>query len=279
MKGAMSYPNVRASFVGVAASLAVLLTGCVGFSPDGGMGVVADIAGSELNKDAVALRTPEDAESARDTVKRLLRRPLTAEAAVQIALLNNRDLQAAYNSLGLSEAALVKASLPPNPTFSISDIAGGGAFEFERTVVVSILALATLPARAEIAGDWFHQAQLKAALETLRVAAQTRRAYYNAVAARSLVRFLEEATASAQTAAQLARRLGESGAINKLDQARDQVFYADLAAETASARRRAVAAREELVRWTGVWDSETGFRLPNAFAAAAGTAARARLRG
>jgi len=248
----------------LAATIAILLAGCAGFSPDGGMGVVADIAGSELNKDVVALRTPEDAEIARDTVKRLLRRPLTADAAVQIALLNNRDLQAAYNALGLSEAVLVKASLPPNPTFSISDIAGGGAFEFERVVVVSILALATLPARSEIAGDRFQQAQLKAALDTLRVAAQTRRAYYNAIAARSLVRFLEEATASAETAAQLSRRLGESGAMNKLDQARDQVFYADLTAETASARRRAVATREELIRWMGVWGGETNFRLPSA---------------
>jgi outer membrane protein TolC len=248
----------------LAAGIALLLAGCAGFSPDGGMGTVQDIAGFELNKDVVALRTPKDAEIARDTVKRLLRRPLTAEAAVQIALLNNRDLQAAYGALGLSEAALVKASLPPNPTFSISDIAGGGAFEFERAVVVSILALATLPARAEIAGDRFHQAQLKAALETLRVAAQTRRAYYNAVAARALVRLFDEATASAATEAQLARRLGESGAMNKLDQARDQVFYADLTAETATARRRAVAAREELIRWIGAWGSETSFRLPDA---------------
>jgi outer membrane protein TolC len=246
------------------AGLAVLLAGCAGFSPDGGMGAVQDIAGAELGKDVVALRTPDDAEVARATVRRLLKRPLTADAAVQIALLNNRDLQAAYSSLGISEAALVKASLPPNPTFSVSDIAGGGAFEFERVVVVSILALATLPARAEIAGDRFRQAQLKAAHETLRVAAQTRRAYYQAVAERTLAHFLEEATASAETAAQISRRLGESGALNKLDQARDQVFYADLTAETASARRRVISAREELIRWIGVWGGDLDFRLPNA---------------
>jgi outer membrane protein TolC len=244
--------------------LAGLLAGCAAFSPDGGMNAVQDIAGTELGKDVVALRTPDDAEAARVTVKRLLRRPLTADAAVQIALLDNRDLQAAYSELGISEAALVKASLPPNPTFSISDIAGGGAFEFERAIVVNILALATLPARAEIAGDRFRQAQLKAALETLRVAAHTRRAYYQAVAARALARFLVEATASAETAAQLSRRLGESGALNKLDQARDQAFYADLTAETAGARRRVVAAREDLIRWIGAWGGETDFRLPDA---------------
>jgi outer membrane protein TolC len=260
----MPYLRWRPLLAGIVTGLAALLTGCAGFSPDGGMNAVQDIAGSELDKDVVALRTPDDAEAARGVVRRLLKRPLTAGAAVQIALLNNRDLQAAYSELGISEAALVKASLPPNPTFSLSDIAGGGAFEFERVVVVSILALATLPARAEIAGDRFHQAQLKAALETLRVAAQTRRAYYQAVAARTLARFLEEATASAETAAQLSRRLGESGALNKLDQARDQVFYADLTAETASARRRAVAAREDLIRWIGAWGNEINLRLPSA---------------
>ena len=100
------------------AGLAVLLAGCAGFSPDGGMGAVQDIAGAELGKDVLALRTPDDADVAHATVRRLLKRPLTADAAVQIALLNNRDLQAAYSSLGISEAALVKASLPPNPTFS-----------------------------------------------------------------------------------------------------------------------------------------------------------------
>jgi outer membrane protein TolC len=250
--------------VAAALGLAVSLAGCSGFSPDGGMAAVQDIAGAALGKDVAARRSPDEEDAARTAVQRLLRRPLSADAAVQIALFNNRDLQAAYSELGISEAALVKASLPPSPTFSLSDIAGGGAFEFERQIVVSILALATLPARVEIAGDRFRQAQFKAALATLRLAAQTRRAYYQAVAARALVRFLEEAAATAQSAAQVSRRLGESGAISKLDQARDQAFYADLTAETATARRRAVAAREDLVRRLGLWGGDLGFRLPDA---------------
>jgi outer membrane protein TolC len=228
------------------------------------MGVVQDVAGSALGKDVVAVRTPEEAEIVHEAVAHLLKRPLTASAAVEIALLNNRELQAAYSELGISEAALVKATLPPSPTLALSDIAGGGAFEFERQAVVSILALAMLPARADIAGDRFHQAQLKAALATLRLATQTRRTYYRAVAARALARFLEDATASAETAAQLTRRLGESGSASKLDQARDLAFYADLTAEMAGAHQHAAAAREELVRRLGVWGGDLNFRLPNA---------------
>ena len=48
-------------------------------------------------------------------VKALLGNDLTAEAAVQIALLNNRKLQAVYNRLGIAQADLVQAGLPPNP--------------------------------------------------------------------------------------------------------------------------------------------------------------------
>ena len=127
------------------------------------MGVVADIAAAALDKDVAALRTPEAAEAARARVQALLRRPLTADAAVQVALLNNRGLQAAYNELGLAETALVQASLPPNPTFSLSRISTPIELEIERAIIADILALATLPARAEIAADRFRQAQLSAA--------------------------------------------------------------------------------------------------------------------
>src|SRR5262252_10468629 len=81
---------------------AMLLSGCTWFSPDAGMGVVSTIAQQELNKDAAAIRSPEEAEAASARVRHLLGRPLTADAAVQIALLNNRGLQAAYDELAIA---------------------------------------------------------------------------------------------------------------------------------------------------------------------------------
>src|SRR5215467_12054643 len=255
---------MRAAF---SIAFALLLSACQTWSPDGGMSVVADIAGRDLNKQTVALRTPEEAQSARAQVVALLRRPLTADAAVRVALLNNRGLQAAYNELGLAEAAMVQASLPPNPTFSVSRIATSLEIEIERRIVADILALATLPARADIAADQFWQAQLRAAEETLRVAADTRRAFYRAVAARQLARFFEQAKSAAETTSELARRLGESGAMNKLDQAREQVFYAEITAQLATARQRAASERERLVRLMGLWGGDLDFRLPDSLPA------------
>src|ERR1700716_2681018 len=154
------------------------LSGCATFSSDGGMNVVANVAGETIQKDVVAIHSDEEAESARNAVQRLLRRPLTVDAAVQIALLNNKGLQASYNELALAEAGMVQESLPPNPTFSIFRIAGNGALEAERQVVGNILALSTLAFRSESARERFRQAQLRAAEETLRLAADVRRSYY-----------------------------------------------------------------------------------------------------
>jgi outer membrane protein TolC len=242
---------------------ALILSGCASFSPDGGMAGVADTAGAALRKDVVAIHSVDDAERAHSAVGALLRKTLTADSAVQVALFNNRGLQAAYNELAVAEAELVQDSLPPNPTFSLSRIVGGGGSEIERQVVGDILALATLPFRSDIARDRFRQAQLRAALETLRLAADVRRAYTRAVVARELVDLLTEAKATAESTAQLAMKLGETGSVSKLDQAREQVFYAETTADLATIRQEAASVRERLTRLLGLWDGDLGFRLPN----------------
>ena len=246
----------------VALSISILLAGCASFSPDAGMSGVADIAANTIKKDVIATRSVDDAERVNILVAQLLRRTLTVDTAVQLALLNNRGLQAAYNELALAEADSIEQSLPPNPTISLSRISGDGANEISRQVIGDILALATLPFRTEIARERFHQAQLRAALETLRLAAEVRRAYYQAVGTNELVGLLTETKTTAETIAQLAEKLGQTGSLNKLDQAREQVFYAEITADLATARQQATSARERLARLLGVWDGQLDFKVP-----------------
>jgi outer membrane protein TolC len=241
---------------------AIVLSGCASFSSDGGMAIVADLTAETIQKDVVSIRTEDDALRADVAVKGLLRRGLTVDTAVQIALLNNRGLQASYNELALAETDLVQASLPPNPTFSISRISGDGAIEIERQIVGDILALATLPFRSEIARQRFQKAQLRAAEETLGLAADVRRAYYRAVGANELAGVLADAKSTAQSTAELAEKLGQTGSLNKLDQAREQVFYAETTADLATFRQEAASSRERLIRLLGLWDGQTGIRLP-----------------
>lgn len=242
---------------------AIGLAGCATFSPDGGMGAVSELTGQAIHKDVAFVRSEADAAAVDAQVRRLLARPLSVDAAVQVALLNNKGLQAAYNELALAETDFVEQSLPRSPVFSVSTIAGGGASEIERQVVGDILALATLPFRSEIARERFRQAQLRAALATLRLAADVRRSYVRSVAANEFVALLTDAKATAESTAQLAVKLGETGALNKLDQAREQVFYAETTADLAAARQAASSARERLARLMGLWDDGLDFRLPN----------------
>ena len=151
----------------LAIASALLLSACKTFSPDGGMSTVAEVAGGGLNKDVVRISSAADASLARGEVSRLLHAPLGADAAVQIALLNNAGLQAAYNRLGVAEAVMVQASRPPLPSFSFDWVKTSIELDVERQIVASILSLATWPARSKLAGVRFEQAELRAAEETL----------------------------------------------------------------------------------------------------------------
>lgn len=252
-------PLLRAA---TALASGLTLTACASFSADNGMAPVARLAQHDLKKNVVFVRNETDAIETRARVGRLLRKPLTADAAVQTALLNNRGLQAAYNELAIAETRRVESSLPPNPRFSIMRVASGAETEIETQIVANILGLATLPLRTDIAADRFRQAQLRAAEETLRVAAEARRAYYRAVASRELVSLLTRAKSQAESTAKVAIQLGETGALNKLDQAREQVFYAETTAELATARQNAVSTHEDLTRQLGLWGSDLDFKLP-----------------
>ncbi len=242
--------------------LATVLAGCASFSPDAGMGAVNGVIAPELKTGALKISTDEAAGEAAARTRELLKSTLSADGAVRVALLNNKGLQAAYNELGIAEAIMVEASLPPNPTFSLSHISTPVELDIESRIVANILALATLPARAEIAAERFRQAQLRAAEETLRVAVETRRSYYRAISALQVVALLEDAVSAAETSVKLAKELGETGAMNKLDQAREEAFHADLLIELAAARTSAATARERLIRAMGLLGANIRFNMP-----------------
>lgn len=261
---------------GAAAALALALSGCASFSPDAGLSTARSYAGKELGKDIVKVTNEAEAISAEARAAQLLRRPLTPDSAVQVALLRNRGLQAAFSELGVAEAQYVFATLPPVPRISLTDVRGDVAYEAERQLAISLFQLATLPIRAEIAQRRFGAAQFRAAEAVLRLAAETRRQYYRTLAVNQQVGFLEQALATAESASELAKGLGESGALNKLEQAREHAFYVELGAQLAKARIQQKVEREKLTRQLGLWGNEIAFRLPGTLPALPGRLASGR---
>lgn len=253
------FPGARAIAV---ASAALILGGCATFSADGGMDAVSTMT-KERTGQAVQISKAGENEAMSATVKQLLAKPLTADAAVQIALLNNRGLQSSLAQLGIAESDLVQAGRLPNPGFSFGRMRGGDDVEIERGVMFDLLGILTMPIRSKIEGRRFEQAKLQAAADAVELAADTRQAYFNAVAAQQTVQYMQQVQEAADASAELSRRLAQVGNVSKLDQAREQVFYADATAQVARARHNATAAREQLVRLLGLWGADTSFKLPD----------------
>ncbi len=256
-----------ASRIALATACALLATGCAKFTGDGGMEPVTDGVRKEIGKDALKLSSAEDQKRARERVQQLLSEPLSEDAAVQIALLNNRGLQAAYNDLGISEAEYVQNTLPPNPAITVGRTFGPAFVEFGFQLIGNMLAFATLPRRSEIAKREFEEARYRAIATTLSLTIDVRRAYVKAIAARQRLAFLEQARQTADASANMMKQLGETGAANKLDQARVSVFYADLSAQVAQARLSVATTREALNRILGLWGSDLSYSLPPRLAA------------
>jgi len=109
---------VRVRTLGLA-TLPLVLAGCASLSGDGGLKPVQQAAEQHLGKTVQVLKSEADQNAVGDRVGELLAKPLSADSAVQIALLNNRGLQASFQELGIAEAELVQASRLPNPGFRL----------------------------------------------------------------------------------------------------------------------------------------------------------------
>ncbi|GBG14769.1 RND transporter [Novimethylophilus kurashikiensis] len=247
----------------LALALPLVLGGCATLSKDGGLDSVQRTTQERIGKDVQWARTAQEQEKLADRVNDLLKQqPLSADNAVQVALLNNKGLQSRFNDLGISEADLLQASELPNPSFSMLYASHNGEYKIEQSLTFNIFSLVTMPMAREVEQRRFEQTKRLATIDVLRLAADTRKAYYNAIAAEQSVAYSEQVQRAAEASAELAKKMVEAGNFSARDHAREQAFYAEAAAQQARARQQAVATREQLVRLMGLWGEQTSFKLP-----------------
>ncbi len=246
----------------IAALVLIALSGCATFSSDDGFGPVEQTAKDRLGKDVKWARSDTERDAIDKRVAQLLEQPLSADDAVQIALLNNRGLQASFAELGISEADRVQAGRLPNPGFSFGRLTQGSGLEIDRSIQFNLARLLMLPVVNQIESRRFEQTRGAVALSVLSLASETRKAYFLAIAADETGRYMLQVQTAAEAGAELARRQAQAGNWNKLQQAREQSFYADAALNLARSEQARSAARERLTRLMGLWGSQTQFGLP-----------------
>lgn len=247
------------------ASSLLALGGCATLSDDAGFNTVRQAAQTHLKQDVRWARSDAEREAIRSEVKALLASELSAEQATRIALLNHPGLQATYAELGIAEANLVEAGRLRNPGFTFSRLTQGGEspVDIERKFLFDLLGLLTMPARTEIEARRFEQTQLRVSGEVMRIAIETRRAYYEAVAADQSVRYMAGVKEAADASAELVRRMAAAGNLSKRDQAREQLFLGEAAMQGVRARQQALVARERLMRLMGLNGGEGALQLPS----------------
>jgi outer membrane protein TolC len=239
------------------------LAGCASLSEDARFSAVEQAVKERTGADTKWSRSEDDVNSVRARVKELLAKPLGPMEAVQIALLNNPGLQASYAEVGIAEADLVQASRWRGPTFSFARLRRGDELEIERGVFFDVLGLLTIPLSTRVSETRLQAVQNRAAGEGLRVALEARKAWFQAVSAQETAKYMAQVKESAETSAELARRMAAVGNFPKLTQAREQAFYAETTAQLGRAQHNATAARERLTRLMGLWGEDVAFQLPD----------------
>lgn len=244
--------------------LVVSAAGC-SVAKDAGFSDVRDMVGARIGRDVDWNREEAEEEAVGDAVQKLLERDLTADVAVQIALLNNRNLQATYEELGIARADLIQAGLLRNPVITFERRFSGQALELD--VVQEFIELITLPLRKRIAGAAFEASKQQVAAAVLDLAAEVGSTFYALQGAEEMAAMRRQVVQGAAAGADLAQRMHDAGNITDLDLRMEQRLTRQAQLDQAMAELEVIQQRERLNALMGLWGAETVWtvapRLPD----------------
>jgi cobalt-zinc-cadmium efflux system outer membrane protein len=217
----------------------------------------------DRQSETIAWRSDSDADREVDTrIAALLAGELSADSAVQIALLNNRNLQATYESLGIAQADLVEAGLLKNPVFDaqIRFAEGGGGTGVELGLIFEFLDVLYIPMRRSIAQANLDAAKRDVARIVVDLASDVRRAFYEYQAAEQTLELRKTIVASTAASLELAQRLHKAGNFTDLNLASEQALHEQSKLDLADAEVQTLRVRERLNVLMGVWGGKTNWQ-------------------
>jgi cobalt-zinc-cadmium efflux system outer membrane protein len=245
--------------------LFVLLTGCATFDQRGGFSDVSGVVEARSGQQVVwNLGTELDAQVAEE-VRALLHNPVTADEAVQVALLNNRELQALYADLGVAQADLVQAGLLKNPVFdgkvrfALHDIPD--PLEVELNVALNFLDIFYRPLRKRVAAALFEEAKLQVTGAVLDFAAMVRAAFYRHQADEQMLELLQTVVQALAISFDVTQRLHEAGNVTDLDLARERALVEEAKVQLRAAEVAARQSRAQLNTAMGLWGEQTTWHI------------------
>ncbi len=196
-----------------------------------------------------------------EEVDQLLARPLDAETAARVALLNNREARAALSEVGIARGNFVQAGLIPNPEVEVSvrDPGGDQPTQMDLGLELALSAMFLAPARAGVAEASLDAARFKAAGTLLDLAWSARVAFYEAQALQQKLDLRLRAFASQQASYETAEELFKVGNLPELQLANELAAVEQSRVQVAEAENALLDAREALNRKLGLSGARTGW--------------------
>jgi cobalt-zinc-cadmium efflux system outer membrane protein len=206
-----------------------------------------------------------DDQKAEAAMRQVLAEPINADDAVRIALLNNPDLQASFEEIGISQADLVQAGLLHNPTLLASwrfPDRPPSITDTEYSLAADFLDLVMIPLKIKIAKANLEQTELRLDHEVLELATQVKSAFYTYQADVQLGERLKLIEQADEQAADLAQAQQQAGNTTDLESADRQAQFAMAHIYLANAQKEMLATREKLNRLMGLWGSDLDWKAP-----------------
>ncbi len=179
---------------------------------------------------------------------------LTADSAIQIALLNNPKIQAVFEELGIARAGLVEAGLLSNPSFSIEvryPHIKGLHTNIEYLITSSLLDIFLIPLRTRLATTEFDQAKLRVSNEILNLAFDVRETYYELVSERKKIGYIKSVVELTSINSEIVSKQIEVGNVNTLEFQLSQSRLLEAELELAKSQAEIIRLSEKLNRLLG----------------------------
>jgi cobalt-zinc-cadmium efflux system outer membrane protein len=247
--------------IATVSSIALVIGGCTSIPADAGFDDVQQSVERRTGQRVQWNRLTTDDHAVEGAVRDLLKDGLTADRAVQIALVNNRTLQATYEELGVAQADVVQAGLLKNPVFDadVKFVEGGGGDLIEIAVVQDFLDIFAIPLRKRVTSNEFEAVKLRVAGAALDLTGQVRAAFYDHAAAEQMLELRRTVVSATQASYELARRIREAGNSTALDLANERALHEQAKIDLAQAEASVLDTRERLNVLLGLWEANTSW--------------------
>lgn len=241
----------------------LVISGCTPIK-NGSDAYVFAIIGERINKGVNWNRDSCDRESIVRIVNTLLEQELTHDSAVQIALLNNPELQAIFEEIGIAHADLVQAGLLQNPI-----LAGTVRFPEQKhasvntefSITQNFLDLLLIPLRKKIATAEFEKVQLKVANAVLRLSFDVQELFYRLQADCIKVELMQTFVEVTEAAYALAEGQRHAGNINDMEYQTRLNAYLEAKAELGKSQVEVICLRVKLNRFLGLSSTELCWQI------------------